>query len=89
MEATWIKMTGMMPPEYTGHYECSNCRWHGKREIEIDYKFCPNCGSSMSKEKNPTYPCKNCCSPSEQAACCGCPTERAWQKRYGKQERKD
>ena len=21
----WVKMTGMMPPEYHGHYECSEC----------------------------------------------------------------
>ena len=26
----WIKMTGMMPPEYHGHYECSECQWHMK-----------------------------------------------------------
>jgi len=24
-EAEWIKPTGMMPPEYHGHYECSSC----------------------------------------------------------------
>ena len=26
----WVKMTGMMPPEYHGHYECSECQWHMK-----------------------------------------------------------
>lgn len=48
----WIKMTGMMPPEYHGHYECSECQWHMKgirsswtREEELDY--CPNCGAKM------------------------------------------
>ena len=48
----WIKMTGMMPPEYHGHYECSECKWHMKglrnswtREEELHY--CPNCGAKM------------------------------------------
>ena len=48
----WIKMTGMMPPEYHGHYECSKCGWHMKglrnswtREEELLY--CPNCGAKM------------------------------------------
>ena len=48
----WIKMTGMMPPEYHGHYECSECQWHMKglrnswtREEELPY--CPNCGAKM------------------------------------------
>lgn len=52
----WIKMTGMMPPEYHGHYECSECQWHMKglrnswiREEELNY--CPNCGAKMDKEK--------------------------------------
>lgn len=51
----WIKMTGMMPPEYHGHYECSECHWHMKgirsswnREEELTY--CPNCGATMNKE---------------------------------------
>lgn len=26
----WIKMTGMLPPEYHGHYCCSECEWHMK-----------------------------------------------------------
>lgn len=49
----WIKMTGMMPPEYHGHYECSECGWHMKglrnswtREEELNY--CPNCGARMN-----------------------------------------
>lgn len=48
----WIKMTGMMPPEYHGHYQCSECQWHMKgirnswtREEELTY--CPNCGAIM------------------------------------------
>ena len=48
----WVKMTGMMPPEYHGHYECSECGWHMKglrnswtREEEM--KYCPNCGARM------------------------------------------
>lgn len=50
----WIKMTGMMPPEYHGHYECSECQWHMKglrnswtREEEMNY--CPNCGAKMKE----------------------------------------
>ena len=50
----WIKMTGMMPPEYHGHYECSECGWHMKglrnswtREEEMNY--CPNCGAKMKE----------------------------------------
>ena len=48
----WIKMVGMMPPEYHGHYNCSECGWHMKglrnswtREEELSY--CPNCGAKM------------------------------------------
>lgn len=51
----WVKMTGMMPPEYHGHYECSECQWHMKglrnswtREEELNY--CPNCGAKMDGE---------------------------------------
>ena len=51
----WIKMTGMMSPEYHGHYECSKCGWHMKglrnswtREEELSY--CPNCGVIMDGE---------------------------------------
>ena len=48
----WVKMTGMMPPEYHGHYECSECRWHmnGLRNSwtrEEELLFCPNCGARM------------------------------------------
>lgn len=53
----WVKMTGMMPPEYHGHYECSECGWHMKglrnswtREEELSY--CPNCGAKMETEHN-------------------------------------
>lgn len=49
--ARWEKRTGMMPPEYHGHYWCSNCEWHGRyNECEADYKFCPACGAKMEKE---------------------------------------
>lgn len=51
----WVKMTGMMPPEYHGHYECSECGWHMKglgnswtREEELSY--CPQCGAKMYLE---------------------------------------
>lgn len=52
----WVKMTGMMPPEYHGHYECSECQWHMKglrnswtREEELLY--CHNCGAKMDGEE--------------------------------------
>ena len=52
----WVKMTGMMPPEYYGHYCCSECKWRMKglrnswtREEELSY--CPNCGAKMDKEE--------------------------------------
>lgn len=52
IHARWVKMTGMMPPEYHGHYMCSNCEWHMKglrnswtREEELSY--CPGCGAIM------------------------------------------
>ena len=52
----WVKMTGMMPPEYHGHYECTECGWHMKglrnswtREEELSY--CPNCGARMDGER--------------------------------------
>ena len=46
----WIRMTGMMPPEYIGHYECSECGWHGGRYQPVETKFsvCPNCGARMT-----------------------------------------
>jgi hypothetical protein len=52
----WVKMMGMMPPEYHGHYECSECQWHMKglrnswtREEEMTY--CPTCGAKMDGER--------------------------------------
>lgn len=46
--AHWVKMTGMMPPEFTGHFECDNCGWHGRlNELETGYNFCPGCGARM------------------------------------------
>lgn len=48
----WVKMTGMMPPEFTGHYECSECRWFCKKHgvKETDFDFCPGCGADMRVE---------------------------------------
>lgn len=43
-------------------------------------------GKSATPDKIPAYPCIACCSPSERAACCGCPKERRWQERYGKHD---
>lgn len=41
---------------------------------------------SATPDKIPAYPCIACCSPSERAACCGCPKERQWQEKYGKHD---
>lgn len=49
-------------------------------------EWCPMKEQEPEKEKIPEYPCKNCCSPSERAACCGCEKERQWQTKYGMQE---
>ncbi len=48
----WIKPTGMMPPEYHGHYECSLCGGWALREwrnnkIKLS-NYCPHCGNKMS-----------------------------------------
>lgn len=53
----WVKMTGMMPPEYHGHYECSECQWHmkGLRNSwtrEEDLNYCPNCGAKMETKND-------------------------------------
>lgn len=50
----WVKMTGMMPPEYHEHYECSNCQWHmnGLRNSwtrEEEMSYCPGCGAKMKE----------------------------------------
>ena len=50
----WIKMTGMMPPEYFGHYECSECGWHlshRDKTKETELQFCPHCGARMKEEE--------------------------------------
>ncbi len=47
-KACWVKMEGMMPPEFHGHYECSKCGWHGKNfEKELEFDHCPGCGAKM------------------------------------------
>lgn len=49
----WIKATGMMPPEYHGHYECSECgTWAGRNWLRpwkgvMLTRFCPGCGAKM------------------------------------------
>jgi len=54
-KAKWYKPTGMMPPEFTGQYRCSNCDelamrdWKHHRQILTN--FCPNCGADMREEK--------------------------------------
>lgn len=53
----WVKMTGMLPPEYHGHYECSECQWHMKGirnswTREEDMLYCPNCGAKMDGDES-------------------------------------
>lgn len=49
----WIKPTGMMPPEYHGHYECSECgAWAGRPWYKpwsgvVLSRYCPECGIKM------------------------------------------
>ena len=47
----WVKRTGMMPPEFHGHYACSECGWHGKNfEKELQFRRCPECGAKMEED---------------------------------------
>lgn len=49
----WVKMTGMMPPEFHGHYACSECGWSGKNFLnELQFRRCPKCGAKMGGEDN-------------------------------------
>ena len=56
-ESEWIKPTGMMPPEYHGHYECVKCggwameEWGGHHRMVLT-KFCPHCGRPMKNGVN-------------------------------------
>ena len=49
----WIKPTGMMPPEHSGHYECSlRGAWAMRPWLKfwkgaILTKHCPECGALM------------------------------------------
>jgi rubrerythrin len=48
----WIKATGMMPPEFHGHYCCSECGNFANMEPPFGNRedlgrFCPNCGARM------------------------------------------
>lgn len=54
----WIKPTGMMPPEYHGHYECSECGfwamrdWYRPWKGVVLSKFCGGCGAEMEGEED-------------------------------------
>lgn len=54
----WIKPTGMMPPEYHGHYECSECGFWAMRDWAKPWKgvvlskFCGGCGAEMLEEED-------------------------------------
>lgn len=51
----WIKPTGMMPPEYHGHYECMKCGGWAMKDWRKPWsnggvvltKYCPHCGRKM------------------------------------------
>lgn len=49
----WVKPTGVMPPEYHGHYECSECGFWAMRDWRKPWRgvvltnYCPNCGTYM------------------------------------------
>lgn len=59
----WVKMRGMMPPEYMGLKECSVCGWHinpiGRTAFdkhESEFCYCPHCGARMDEQF--ADPCK-------------------------------
>ena len=51
-EAKWVRMTGMMPPEFQGCYECSHCGGFNVREYLFNKPilpiYCPHCGYFMT-----------------------------------------
>ena len=54
----WVKMRGMMPPEYMGLKECNKCGWHinpiGRSAFEkheSEFRYCPHCGAKMDGER--------------------------------------
>ena len=49
-EGYWIKLTGMMPPEYFGKHECSECKYLISGLKVEEYYYCPNCGAKMRRE---------------------------------------
>lgn len=53
----WIKLTGMMPPEFHGHHCCSECGRFANMEPPFGNRedlsnFCPYCGADMRGEQN-------------------------------------
>lgn len=54
----WIKPTGMMPPEYHGHYECNLCGgwamrdWKNPLTSVVLSDYCPHCGAVMRGQKD-------------------------------------
>ena len=53
----WVKMRGMMPPEYMGLKECNKCGWHihplGRTafdKTESEFRYCPRCGAKMNNQ---------------------------------------
>ena len=47
-ESAWVKLTGMMPPEYCGRHECQHCGFIQNYHFrEVLYPYCPRCGSKM------------------------------------------
>lgn len=54
----WIKIRGMMPPEYMGLKACSVCGWHihplGRTAFDLkesEFRYCPRCGARLDRER--------------------------------------
>lgn len=44
----WVKMKGMMPPEFAGRYECERCGWRDHPYNKTaKHPYCPGCGAYM------------------------------------------
>jgi len=56
VHAKWIITSGMKPPEYHHHHQCSNCEAYAPMQAPYGSKealspWCPGCGATMDKEE--------------------------------------